>query len=439
MKEFCQERHDRIGATGIDESEANRLNERMNIRTLTISRTRGLAPGARRALTGSWTTAERPPQAPTIRGFTKATGFLTTVLALLSIALIQHVAAGDTPAAIPAVQHPFTAVEAGANNDGPGSAKYDAGTHPVGGTAPFAHDFVLRNTTSAPVIIDHDRVGCGCTTLALNAAGVSRTLPCKVAPGEQITIHMSLDPAMIYAGPSNKIAWLFIPGQDDPAMTMVISVNCIGAVSADPTNLDFGNLPAGTTQTQTIKVTAIKNLYNGSLPVPVSSSPDALVVVGETPDVPSFDGAVVTRTYNVTIPTNAHIGMLGATIKVPAPAKTDDPITIFVRADILGDLSCQPGAVVYGSVNRGTTNDFKVVITGTTAQALDGLTTVCGIPDLKATIIPSTGSTGANASKPTCTLDVVYTPSKSGPLQSDVAVTTKGGQTLDIPVWGYVN
>jgi hypothetical protein len=367
--------------------------------------------------------------------------YFAIILALLPIALIPHFATADTPS--PAVvQHPFIAVEDGANNDGPGSATYDAGTHPVGGTEPFAHNFVLRNTTSAPITIDNEQVGCGCTTLFVSQAGAKSAVPFTVPPGGQFTVSMSLDPSMIYAGATNKIAWLFITGQADAAMTLHISVNCIAAVSVDLTNLDFGDMPAGTSHTLSIKVTAIKHLYDNSLPVPVSSSPDVVVAAAGTPDTTTFDGAIVTRVYTVTVPTSAHIGLMAATLKVAEPVKTDDPITVFVRANVQGDLSCQPGAVVYGAVARGTTNDFKVVITGASAQALDGLTTTCTNPDIKAAIIPPAGAPGAQtstASKPTCTLDVSYTPSKSGPLQSDVAVTTKTGQTLDVPVFGYVN
>jgi hypothetical protein len=363
------------------------------------------------------------------------------MLALLPLALAPRCAAGDAPAAAAAVQHPFVAVEDGANNDGPGSATYDAGTHPVGGTTPFAHDFVLRNATSTPVTIDSEQVGCGCTTLFDSQGGTKSAPPFTVAPGAQFTVHMSLDPSMIYAGATNKIAWLFITGQADAAMTLHISVNCIPAVSVDLTNLDFGSLPAGTAQTLSIKVTAIKHLYDGNVPTPVSSSPDLVVSPSGAPDVTTFDGAIVTRAYNVTVPASAHVGKMAATIKVAQPVKTDDPLTVFVQADVQGDLSCQPGAVVYGAVNRATTNDFKVVITGTSEQVLEGLTTTCANPDIKATIIPPVANPDAHASsaKPTCTLDVVYTPSKSGPLQTDIDVTTKSGQTLDVPVFGYVN
>lgn len=354
------------------------------------------------------------------------------VLALTAGASI--VARADTTAT--AVQHPFVAVEQnGVKNDGAGLATCDLGAYSIGSGQPVQHDFVLRNTANAPVVIDHTHVACGCTSLLLNAGSGSVTMPVTVPPGQQISIHVSVDPSYIVAGTVDKVAWLFISGQDDAAMTLHLLVEGVSQVSAYPVVLNFGTLHAGASQTLSLQVTAVKSVYGGDVPDPLSSSPDVLVARSAGADTLSTDGTIVTRNYDVSVSPHARLGVLDTTIDMPNPNGTK--ISVFVYGTIQGDLTCQPGSVAFGSVTQGTAAVFHVTLTGASPQTLVGLKVKCGSPDLIAKIVPAKAAPAA--SSPTCVLEVTYTPKKAGQLQSDVAVTTASGQTLDLPAWAYVN
>jgi hypothetical protein len=359
-----------------------------------------------------------------------------SLLTIAPLAATADTAPAPAVAATPAVQHPFVALEQdGVKNDGAGLATYDFGAYSVGSGKPVQHEFVLRNTTAAPVVIDHTHVACGCTSLLLNTGSGAVTMPVTVPPGQQISIHVSVDPSYIVAGNIDKVAWLFVAGQADPAMTLHLLVDGVAQVSAYPVVLNFGHLHAGDAQSLSLQVQAVKSAYGGNVPDPVSSSPDVLVAHSASPDAFSPDGSIVTRNYDVSVSPHARLGVLDTTIELPNPDGTK--LSVFVYGTVDGDLSCQPGSVAFGSVAQGTVAVFNVTLTGTSAQALVGLKVKCGSSDLTAKIVRA--SAAQTAASPTCVLEVTYTPKKAGQLQSDVAVTTASGQTLDLPAWAYVN
>jgi len=337
--------------------------------------------------------------------------------------------------AVPAL-HPFQAVETGGiKNDGDGSAVYSFGSYSIDADKPIVHDFTVQNATGAPVVIDHTGVACGCTTATIDAG---TNAPCKSVPaGKEFTVHVSIDPTFLMRGDNDKQVYLYIPGQSDPALTIHITGTGVASVYAEPAELEFGSVQAGAPQSLPLKVTYDRALYHGKLPTPVCSDPGLKIVSnGDLPQ--TGDDGILTRAYMVTLSPRSHLGNVDATIDIPKPGNKD-AVSVYVRGCVQGDVACQPSTVAFGSVTHGSTAMCKVCLTGATQEVLRGLKVQCGSPDLTAKIVPATSSDAAASSKPMCVLEVTYSPKAPGALEANVTVTTKSGQTLDLPALAYVN
>jgi hypothetical protein len=335
---------------------------------------------------------------------------------------------------VPAL-HPFRVVSDGVTNDAAGGANYSFGSFPIDSDKPLAHDFTLQNTTAAPVVLDQIKTSCGCTTATVGTGtnGACTTIPA----GKQITVHVSIDPSLLSRGDNNKFVYVNIVGQTDPALTIDISGTGTTSVYAKPSALDFGSVQAGAQQSLPIKVTYDRSLYRGKLPAPSCDNPDVKIALNTSaPEISA--GSVLTRTYTVTLLPHAHLGNVDATINIPKPGNKDT-VSVYVRGCIQGDLACQPSAVEFGSVTHGSTATCKVCLTGVSQQVLEGLKVQCGSPDLTAKIVPTTSPNATASSKPMCVLEVTYAPKTPGDLEANVTVTTKSGQTLDLPAQAYVN
>lgn len=311
-------------------------------------------------------------------------------------------------------------------------ADYDFGTLSSG--TPIQHDFVLHNNSnSESAVIDRIQAACGCTTALFDAGNGSTDK--IVQPGADATIHVSIDPKFLSGGHQDKVVWVYVNGETTPVTLHVTGV-IVPAVSVAPSVIDFGIVQAGATPAMPLTLTIDKSAYPNGVPSPTTSSADITIsLVGETP-APGAPNSVV-RTYKVAVTGTASLGMLSTTINVPNPGNSG-ATTVFVHGTVVGELTCSPSAVGFGAVTHGSTATQQVLLTGTTEQALKGLTVTCGSPDLKATILKPAPSTTSGA-HPSAILQVTFTPKDAGAMQSTVRVTTRKGETLELPAWAYVN
>jgi len=337
----------------------------------------------------------------------------------------------STPAEATEVS-PFTAVGDTTKPDSPNSVYYDFGNLSLARTEPIKHVFKLHNNTDAAVTIARVQAACGCTT-ALPDNGVPGDYK-PVDPGKDLTINISIDPGHLYAGAIDKMVWVYLPSQNAPAFTLHVTGTMTAAASFVPAVLNLGTVQAGKSSTQKLTVTMDTSAYGANPPDPISTNTDLKIIRAATAPSTAASSNQVVRNYDVTLSPKAHIGPLQGTIAMPQPNNPGHPgvgPSVFVTGTVVGELSAAPMSVAFGAVNVGKTFTQDIVLTGTTAKALHGLKVKCGSKNLSGAV--------KSVKAQSAVLEVTFLPAATGSMQSDVTVTTKSGQQLDLPVWAWVN
>ena len=328
--------------------------------------------------------------------------------------------------------HSFAAVGDTVKPDVLDSVYYDFGTLSLARTEPIKHVFKQHNTTDAAITIARVQAACGCTT-ALPDNGVPGDYK-PVEPGKDLTLNISIDPGHLYAGAIDKMVWVYLPNQNNPAFTMHMVGTMTAAASFSPAVINLGTVQAGKASTQKLTVTMDTGAYGANPPDPLSTNADIKIVRENSPvQTAALDNQVV-RTYDVTLSPKAHIGALQGTIAMPQPNNPTHPgvgPSVFITGTVVGELSAAPMSVAFGAVNMGKTFTQDIVLTGTSTKALHGLTVKCGDKTLSGAV--------KNVQAQSAVLEVKFQPATTGSMQSDVTVITKSGEQLDLPVWAWVN
>ena len=230
------------------------------------------------------------------------------------------------------------------------------------------------------------------------------------------------------------MVWVYLPDQNAPASTLHMSGKMTAAASCVPAGLNLQTVQAGKPVVEKLTVTMDTNAYGTNPPDPISTNSDLSIRrVGDGTPPPGLANQIV-RIYDVTLSPHAHIGALQGTIAMPQP---NNPTrggvgpSVFVTGTVIGDVSAAPMSVAFGAVNMGKTFTQQIVLTGTSAKALHGLKVKCGNNMLSGSV--------KNIKASSALLEVTFQPKTTGSMQSDVTVTTKSGQQLDLPVWAWVN
>lgn len=346
----------------------------------------------------------------------------------------QSTATAQSPsAADPAqnlAQHPFETVGDAVKPDTPNAAFYDFGTLSLARTQPIQHDFKLHNDASYPILISRIQAACGCTTPTSPDIGIPGNYK-PVEPGQDFTVKVAVDPGHLYAGTIDKMVWVYVTGQSNPAFTLHMVGTMTAAATFEPPVLNFGSVQAGAGATRKLTVTMDTSAYGQNPPDPISTNPDVRIKRdGSDP----ASGTQVTRTYDVILSPSAHIGGLQATIAMPQAGSTEAQgvgPSVFVTGNVTGELTAAPQSVAFGAVMKGKSVTQQIVLTGATAGAVEGLKIKCGDKELTGSI--------KNVQTKSAVLEVTFDPATAGAMQSKVTLITKNGQQLDLPVWAWVN
>jgi hypothetical protein len=108
-----------------------------------------------------------------------------------------------------------------------------------GSVAPIKHRFVLKNGSSAAVVVTGLTPSCGCTT-AVADGGAS--LPVTIASGGQVGVDVALDLLRVTPGAVEKTVSVSIQGSTQPAATLSLTGTMVSAASFSPDVLNFGDV-----------------------------------------------------------------------------------------------------------------------------------------------------------------------------------------------------
>ena len=321
-------------------------------------------------------------------------------------------------------------------------ARFNFGTILTSQADFVTHRFLLKNQSSAAILVDRLVPSCGCTTAVLQ--GASGLLPQVIAPGGQFTILVGLDPSQLSAGPVHKSVSIFDATNSQSLAVLEISGTLRSAVLASSPALNFGNVPSGTSLSLplTFSIDPSWSPVASSMHL-VSSNPDLRTTLGQTP---SQRGSVLKKTYQVSVSPQAHLGLLGGVVSLIMPASDSGSnafkviASIPVLGQVTGGFSASPSCINFGSVPRGTFLSQQVLLTSTFPGALQDLKVFSAYDGIGVRLadpqaVSAMHSSPASRLSQSQVLEVALSPEiKLGTLTTQVIVTAKNGEQLILPV-----
>ena len=151
-------------------------------------------------------------------------------------------------------------------------------------------------------------------------------------------------------------------------------------------------------------------------------------------------------TYRLTLSSRAHLGEMNGLVALSPPSDGSVPIQVLqavsvpVMGEVVGELSASPSAVVFGTVTQSQATTLHILLTATSAEALQTLSVRSLTPSISVKLSETPIRRQNGATLPLTflqrILDVTAEPDLSvGSLQTQVIVTTGHHQELILPVF----
>lgn len=290
-----------------------------------------------------------------------------------------------------------------------------------------------------------------------------------IAPGQQFTVRVSVNPSHLAPGPIYKSVAIFVRGNPEPAFILEMKGTLLPVASFTPAFIDFGKLDPRTSaaappQQLTVSLDA-RLAPKGQWPALVSSNPDVQLtpLPAEAPSSPQTARQgmlkrMQTRQYQLTLAPGGTLGPLQGRVSFAAPAKTapatshaaSDPTatdsspqdllaepSALLIGEITGDVAASPSSLAFGAVPAGQPVTRTLLLTAGSAALLSGLKASCASPWLTPRLSGETQVFSGDQSA-VRSLDVTLRPGMpGGAVRSDIVVTLRSGQRLVVPASAY--
>jgi Protein of unknown function (DUF1573) len=242
------------------------------------------------------------------------------IAAILFLPLQVHAQGSASPAAPMAPAGPQPQIQTLAPN-------YDFGTVLEG--TPVKHEFTIKNSGKADLVIGHVQTSCGCT--------VAESDKKRLAPGEQTQLPVTFDTRHEKGHASRRID-VYTNDPKTPDLALEIQGVVRTESDAAPAEVFFGSVRKGTEQAREV---AIK--YNGSakdFKITKVSNSNTNIAVTQEP------GAKLKVALLKTMPP----GPFQDTVEITT---TGRPLEVPVYGRVVGDLVTDPAQVSFGILPHG--------------------------------------------------------------------------------------
>lgn len=339
-----------------------------------------------------------------------------------------------------------------------GEGRWEAGSLSALDAGTLAHTFTLRNSDASPLTISRFQTSCDCTRAAITTGKGAALLPLTLAPGEAMTVSVSVNLGHVASGPFSKYVMLYSGDGLRPTAVLQIAGTLRPSLALSPVLLDFGQVPEGKGNALILTATWDERLTpGGNLPTLSSTNPDISVtpqpeikaLPSKTPGPsPFLHRGIRTRTYRVALSASAALGPISGTLTFQAPASSDalrssiyaQP-TALLLGQVSGELTAQPQVLTFDRVRLGQPASREIILTGSRLEVLKGLSVAAASPWLTAHLSPSTPVfSGGQLQATSQVLDVSLSPNTPpGMLSSTLKITLANGQHLRVPVTATVS
>jgi Protein of unknown function (DUF1573)/Flagellar-associated PapD-like len=195
---------------------------------------------------------------------------------------------------------------------------------------PIKHVFTVRNVGKAPLKIVQVVTSCGCT-----AAKPSKEV---LVPGEIATIAATVDTRLEH-GHSLSVVTLATNDPGKPEIELKIEGDIKPQVTAQPADLNFGNVHHGTAANRNVLVNDLVGAKAFAIKSVKNSSPYIKVTTAKRTD--GKPGAVLHVALLATMPP----GPISDTLRIDT---NRSPLRVAVLGTVVGDLTVKPPQVSFG-------------------------------------------------------------------------------------------
>jgi Abnormal spindle-like microcephaly-assoc'd, ASPM-SPD-2-Hydin/Protein of unknown function (DUF1573) len=292
----------------------------------------------------------------------------------------------------------------------------------VGGSASAVT--TVRNTGTGNVTLSQIKT----SSTAFSATGIAA--PVLLVPGESLALTVKFSPTAT-GTTSGNISLVNTQGGITGVSVSGTAVQPVQlGLSVSPGNINFGNVVANLTNTQTVQ---ISNPGTASVQI-TASNVTGTGFSASGLSVPLTLNAGQSRTFNVEFNPKAAGGSTGSlTLLSNAP---NSPSTIMLSGAGIAaglTLSVNPGSVSFGNVTANTTASRSVTVTnsGNSSVAISSITLT------GAKFLLSGGSAVTLTPSQSITLSVQFTPTATGAASGSISIVSNAtGSPASIPVSG---
>jgi uncharacterized protein YgiM (DUF1202 family) len=250
----------------------------------------------------------------------------TCAAAALALAAPLHADAAEAPAK-DAPAAPAATTTTGTAKMVLSAEVYDGGEVPKG--TPVEHDFTVRNTGTADLLILSVKPACGCTT-----PGFDKVVP----PGGTGKITLKVDTAR-FKGPISKTATVTTNDPDQPNVKLVMNANVQTFIDVLPRDSVFFRQYRGEAKKEEV---TIKSNEPGAFTI------KDVQVTGEgiKHELAAGTGSNEQK-LSVWIDKSVPIGNVDGSIKLVTSSTKEPEVTISVRGTILGQINLNPSTLYF--------------------------------------------------------------------------------------------
>lgn len=220
---------------------------------------------------------------------------------------------------------------------------YDFGTVAQG--VVVSHEFSIKNSGTADLVIQRIAPSCGCTATSIPAN--------VIKPGVTEKVKVSFDTSGFF-GRKTKTVLVVTNDNDSPEKVFTLSGTITAGYSVEPTKVDFGDISSATPRAARVKEISIKIADGGDLKVTKVASLSSFLKI--SPVEVRGESTVV----KVELAPNAPKGEFRDRVIFDLDGGRQSSINVPVIASVKGDIRLSPTTVSFGVVGGSQVVERRV-------------------------------------------------------------------------------
>lgn len=198
------------------------------------------------------------------------------------------------------------------------------------------HEFAIKNSGTADLVIQRIAPSCGCTATSIPAN--------VIKPGTTEKVKVSFDTSGFF-GRKTKTVLVVTNDVDTPEKVFTLTGSITAGYTVEPGKLEFGDITSATKRAARVKEISIKIAEGGDLKVTKVASLSSFLTI--SPVETRGDSSVV----KVELAANAPKGEFRDRVIFDLDGGRQSSINVPVTASIKGDIRMSPTTVSFGVVS----------------------------------------------------------------------------------------